>query len=86
MKHIDYTFLLTVRDTPGVLVRVAQVFGRRGCNIRSLHVQPAANIPWSTMTISVRDVANAEQLQLQLEKLVDVKSAAVQEQKNKEES
>lgn len=38
--HTHYTFLLEVRDVPGVLVRVAQVFARRGCNIRSVQVHP----------------------------------------------
>lgn len=80
---MKYTFTLNVRDTPGVLMRVAQVFGRRGCNIRSLHVQPSKeNEPWSTMVISVHNVSHAKQLQLQLEKLVDVQSVTVHEQES----
>ena len=87
MKDHTHTFLLEVRDTPGVLVRIAQVFARRGSNIRALHVQPRPHAPWSTMTISVKNVQHIGQLQLQLEKLVDIKSVVVQEQTtNKEQS
>jgi acetolactate synthase I/III small subunit len=75
-----YTFLLEVRDTPGVLVRIAQVFARRGCNIRTIRVQPSTNAPWSTMTIPALKIAHVEQLQRQLEKLIDVRSVFVSEQ------
>lgn len=71
MHHVDYTLVLEVRDQPGVLVRIAHVFARRGCNIRSLHVEPHAN-GWSTMTIIVRNVAHISQMTHQLEKLIDV--------------
>ena len=33
-----YTVSLVVRNRPGVLVRCAQVYGRRGHNIEALHV------------------------------------------------
>jgi acetolactate synthase I/III small subunit len=72
----SYTLTLTVRDVPGMLVRVAQVFARRGCNIRSLQVAPQEETRWSAMTIEVQDVAHIEQITRQLEKLVDVKSVA----------
>lgn len=72
MQQIDYTLVLEVRDQPGVLVRIAHVFARRGCNIRSLHVAPHADGQWSTMTIIVRNVAHIDQITHQLEKLIDV--------------
>lgn len=72
MQHVDHTLVLTVRNQPGVLVRIAHVFARRGCNIRSLHVQPHADEQWSTMTIVVRDVPRLDQMIHQLQKLVDV--------------
>ncbi|HVQ43434.1 MAG TPA: ACT domain-containing protein [Candidatus Saccharimonadia bacterium] len=77
MPPISHIFNLQVRDTPGVLVRVAQVFGRRGCNITSLHVEPNADGTWSTMTIAAHNVPHPAQIQLQLEKLIDVGSAAL---------
>jgi len=77
MQHIDYTLVLEVRDKPGVLVRIAHVFARRGCNIRSLHVEPHAEDQWSTMTIIVRNVVRIEQITHQLEKLIDVASVDI---------
>jgi len=74
MSHTDHTLVLEVRNQPGVLVRIAHVFARRGCNIRSLHVSPHADEQWSTMTIIVRDVPRVEQILHQLQKLVDVAS------------
>lgn len=71
-QQVDYTLVLRVRDRPGVLVRIAHVFARRGCNIRSLHVQPEDDGDWSVMTIIVRNVAHIEQIIHQLEKLIDV--------------
>ena len=37
-----HTFSLVTRDKPGVLVRIALVFARRGYNIESLAVSPGA--------------------------------------------
>jgi acetolactate synthase-1/3 small subunit len=79
MESTDYTLTLTMRDVPGILVRVAQVFARRGCNIRSLHVEPQGEAKWSIMTIEVRDVAQIVQITRQLEKLVDVSDVIVEE-------
>lgn len=78
MTDIVYMLVVTVRDVPGILVRIAQVFARRGCNIRSLHVEPQADGQWSEMTIVVHNVARMDQVVAQLEKLVDV--ASVREQ------
>lgn len=78
MQEITYTLILEVRNKPGVLVRIAHVFARRGCNIQSLHVQPHKHKEdWSTMTITVKNVARIEQIVAQLEKLVDIASVKI---------
>jgi acetolactate synthase-1/3 small subunit len=76
MKKDDdhtYTLALTVRNRPGVLVRCAQVFNRRGHNIESLHVAPAIAANVSTMTITAFGrQAMMDQIVAQLNKLIDV--------------
>jgi acetolactate synthase-1/3 small subunit len=75
-----HTISLLVRDRPGVLVRVALVFSRRGYNIESLVVSPEVRpneLPtddrFSRMTITCSgDPATLEQIIKQLDKLVDV--------------
>lgn len=85
MKQPDdhtYTLTLTVRNQPGVLVRCAQVFNRRGHNIESLQVGASANESnESTMTITAFGKPEVmEQIVLQLAKLVDVISVREDEQ------
>ena len=64
---------LLVRDEPGVLVRIALIFARRGYNIESLSVCPARQEHISRMTITCSgDPATLEQIRRQLGKLVDV--------------
>jgi acetolactate synthase I/III small subunit len=82
-----HTISLLVRNKPGVLVRVALVFARRGYNIESLVVSPALGqgewdgIPispqeFSRMTITCSgDPDNLNQIVKQLEKLIDVVTA-----------
>jgi acetolactate synthase-1/3 small subunit len=72
MKHIDYTFSLEARDVPGVLVRITQVFARRGCNIQSLNVHPEKHEQWSVIDVDVYDVPRPDQIRHHLEKLVDI--------------
>lgn len=68
-----HTISLYVTNKPGVLVRVALVFARRGYNIESLVVSPAAKGDFSRMTITCSgDKATLEQMIKQLTKLVDV--------------
>jgi len=44
-----HTISLLVRNKPGVLVRIALTFSRRGYNIESLVVSPAISVPkWET--------------------------------------
>jgi acetolactate synthase-1/3 small subunit len=68
-----HSISLYVNNKPGVLVRVALVFARRGYNIESLVVSPAARGDFSRMTITCSgDRETLEQIIKQLAKLVDV--------------
>lgn len=67
------TIGLLVNDRPGVLVRIAQVFSRRGYNIESLVVSPTHVASTSRMTITSSGPYDVlHQIILQLNKLVDV--------------
>jgi acetolactate synthase-1/3 small subunit len=68
-----HTISLYVNNKPGVLVRVSLVFARRGFNIESLVVSPAAQGDFSRMTITCSgDPETLGQIIKQLAKLVDV--------------
>ncbi len=68
-----HTISLFVNNKPGVLVRVALVFSRRGYNIESLVVSPTVDGDFSRMTIACSgDRATLEQIIKQLQKLIDV--------------
>ncbi len=70
MKHIVSAL---VENKPGVLVRIAGLFSRRGYNIESLAVGPTEKPELSRMTIVV-DIADRplEQVRKQLHKLINV--------------
>jgi len=73
---ITHTISVYVNNKPGVLVRVALTFARRGYNIESLVVSPAAKGDFSRMTIVCSgDPETLEQIIKQLAKLVDVVTA-----------
>ncbi len=66
-----------VHNHPGVLLRVAGLFSRRGFNIESLTVSETQDPAYSRMTIVISgDNDTAEQVKRQLEKVVDVKKVA----------
>jgi acetolactate synthase I/III small subunit len=68
-----HTLSLYVNNKPGVLVRVALVFSRRGYNIESLVVSPTPEPGYARMTITCSgDEEVFEQIIKQLFKLVDV--------------
>jgi len=68
-----HTISLYVNNKPGVLVRVALVFSRRGYNIESLVVSPTTEPGYARMTITCSgDEDVFEQIIKQLAKLVDV--------------
>ncbi|MFA5867426.1 MAG: acetolactate synthase small subunit [Actinomycetota bacterium] len=70
MRH---TVSALVENKPGVLVRIAGLFSRRGFNIESLAVGPTERPSISRMTIVV-DIADRplEQVNKQLNKLINV--------------
>ncbi|MEN8159997.1 MAG: acetolactate synthase small subunit [Myxococcota bacterium] len=73
LRENVHTISLYVNNKPGVLVRVALVFARRGYNIESLVVSPAAKGDFSRMTITCSgDRETLVQIIKQLAKLVDV--------------
>jgi acetolactate synthase I/III small subunit len=69
-----HTISILVRNKPGVLVRVALVFARRGYNIESLVVSTdVANGDFSRMTITCSGQPETlEQIIKQVTKLIDV--------------
>jgi acetolactate synthase I/III small subunit len=69
-----HTISILVRNKPGVLVRVALVFSRRGYNIESLVVSAdVTNGEFSRMTITCSgDPETLEQIIKQVTKLIDV--------------
>ena len=72
--HPIHTISVLVRYQPGVLVRVALVFSRRGYNIESLVVSPEATAgDFSRMTLTCRgELQSLDQIIKQLTKLIDV--------------
>ena len=73
-----HTISLLVRDAPGVLVRVAMVFSRRGYNIESLVVSPAARNGFSRMTVTCSgDPAILEQMIKQLADVLSEEAACL---------
>jgi len=68
-----HTISVLVNDQPGVLARVANLFGRRGFNIDSITVGPSEEKGLSRMVIvTTGDDKTIEQVTKQLHKLIDV--------------
>ena len=68
-----HTISVLVANKPGVLVRIALVFARRGYNIDSLVVSPTVNARFSRMTITAKgDLETLEQIIKNVNKLIDV--------------
>ena len=68
-----HTLSVLVENKPGVLVRIAGLFARRGFNIDSLAVGPTEHEEISRMTIVVNcDERPLEQVTKQLNKLINV--------------
>jgi acetolactate synthase-1/3 small subunit len=68
-----HTLSILVSNQPGVLMRICQVFSRRGFNIDSLVVSEGRNSNFSRMTIGVSgDPGGLNQIILQVGKLIDV--------------
>jgi acetolactate synthase I/III small subunit len=72
-NHDKHTISLYVSNKPGVLIRIALVFARRGYNVDSLVVSEGHDPAFSHMTISATgDRKTLDQILKQLNKLVDV--------------
>ena len=68
-----HTLSVLVENKPGVLVRIAGLFARRGFNIDSLAVGPTEHADLSRITIVVNcDEHPLEQVTKQLNKLINV--------------
>ncbi len=68
-----HTISVYVNNKPGVLMRISQVFARRGFNIDSLVVSQTRDERFSRMTIGLTGSSNGlEQIVKQVSKLVDV--------------
>jgi acetolactate synthase I/III small subunit len=68
-----HTLSILVKNDPGVLMRICQVFSRRAFNIDSLVVSQGRNPSFSRMTIGISgDPSGLEQIIKQVGKLIDV--------------
>lgn len=68
-----HTISFLVANKPGVLVRVALIFARRGYNIDALVVSPSFDPNYSRMTITAKgDPRILDQIIKQASKLIDV--------------
>lgn len=68
-----HTISLKVSNRPGVLIRIALVFSRRGYNLDSLVVSPSSDPAFSMMNIVASgDEQVLDQILKQLNKLIDV--------------
>lgn len=73
MRNNRHTISILVNDQPGVLQRVAGLFGRRGFNIESITVGTSEEAGLSRMIIvTTGDDKTVEQIGKQLYKLIDV--------------
>lgn len=71
--QVLHTLSVYVNNKPGVLMRITQVFARRGFNIDSLVVSQTRDSRYSRMTIGITGSSNGlEQIVKQVTKLVDV--------------
>ena len=72
-KPAGHTLSIFVANQPGVLMRISQVFARRGYNIDSLVVSEGRDPKYSRMTIGLSgDPEGLEQIVKQVTKLIDV--------------
>lgn len=68
-----HTLSILVNNEPGVLMRICQVFSRRGFNIDSLVVSEGRRREFSRMTLGISgDPDGLEQIIKQVNKLIDV--------------
>jgi len=76
MASTTHTISLFVENVPGVLVRVASLFVRRGFNIESIAAGPTEHREFTRITIVVRlEDKSVEQVLKQVRKLLPVMEA-----------
>ena len=69
----QHTISVFTHNKPGALMRISQVFARRGFNIDSLVVSTTRDARYSRMTIGITGSSNGlKQIILQVNKLIDV--------------
>ena len=72
-KQVLHTLSVYVNNKPGVLMRICQVFARRGFNIDSLVVSEGRDQRFSRMTIGITgNPGGLDQIIKQVHKLIDV--------------
>ena len=72
-KGQSHTLSILVNNSPGVLMRICQVFSRRAFNIDSLVVSEGRDANFSRMTIDISgNPEGLEQIIKQVNKLIDV--------------
>ena len=72
-RQMPHTLSVYVNNRPGVLMRICQVFARRGFNIDSLVVSQGRDARFSRITIGLTgDPEGLEQIVKQVAKLIDV--------------
>lgn len=82
-NKLNHTISILVVNKPGVLMRVAQVFSRRGFNIDSLVVSSGFDEKFARMTIEAQGNSdNLGQIKKQLSKLIDVMHCIEHDDKN----
>ncbi len=74
MDQNTHTLSILVNNEPGVLMRVINLFTRRGYNIDSLSVSVTEDpeISRITIVVSATNAQYVEQIERQIEKLIDV--------------
>lgn len=73
VRGAAHTLSILVNNEPGVLMRICQVFSRRGFNIDSLVVSEGRNNHFSRMTIGISgNPEGLQQIIMQVNKLIDV--------------
>ena len=71
--EVTHTLSIFVNNKAGVLMRICQVFARRGYNIESLVVSQGRDAHFSRMTIGLKGAPEGlEQIVKQVTKLIDV--------------
>ncbi len=72
-NEVVHTLSIFVSNKAGVLMRICQVFARRGYNIESLVVSQGRDAHFSRMTIGLKGAPQGlEQIIKQVNKLIDV--------------